>query len=297
MTLSTKLVTLAAALLILTSAGSASAAFFSAGTTPYSGANNCSGVQGGSGQAPIFASAACSPYAGATTAAEAYANYGRVGASAQVLGGTSASAGSSFQDLVRFTSTDPNAHFAYVQVQFELNGFLTADAGAPNFDVPNPTATADVRAQVYFNGAQLNFEREDSSSRFGNNITLRNDFGVVSGNPLDSGLGLLLVTQSFYVPLDANIVYAFALTSSANVFGPNAGASSMFFHTLGFAPGVNAFVLPDGVTANAGDYLVNNRLVTAGVPEPASWALMISGFGLAGVALRRRCHGQVALAV
>jgi hypothetical protein len=28
--------------------------------------------------------------------------------------------------------------------------------------------------------------------------------------------------------------------------------------------------------------------VTAGVPEPASWALMISGFGLIGTALRRR---------
>jgi microcystin-dependent protein len=28
--------------------------------------------------------------------------------------------------------------------------------------------------------------------------------------------------------------------------------------------------------------------VSPGVPEPASWALMIGGFGLAGVALRRR---------
>jgi hypothetical protein len=26
----------------------------------------------------------------------------------------------------------------------------------------------------------------------------------------------------------------------------------------------------------------------AGVPEPASWALMIGGFGLAGASLRRR---------
>jgi len=27
---------------------------------------------------------------------------------------------------------------------------------------------------------------------------------------------------------------------------------------------------------------------SGGVPEPASWALMIAGFGLAGAALRRR---------
>ncbi|HEY0435840.1 MAG TPA: PEPxxWA-CTERM sorting domain-containing protein [Phenylobacterium sp.] len=30
------------------------------------------------------------------------------------------------------------------------------------------------------------------------------------------------------------------------------------------------------------------NMVTGGVPEPASWALMIGGFGLAGAALRRR---------
>jgi hypothetical protein len=40
---------------------------------------------------------------------------------------------------------------------------------------------------------------------------------------------------------------------------------------------------------------VDNVSVTAGgVPEPASWALMIGGFGLAGAALRRR-RGHVGL--
>ena len=33
---------------------------------------------------------------------------------------------------------------------------------------------------------------------------------------------------------------------------------------------------------------VTNVSLTGGVPEPASWALMIGGFGLAGAALRRR---------
>ena len=31
-----------------------------------------------------------------------------------------------------------------------------------------------------------------------------------------------------------------------------------------------------------------DNLAVAGVPEPASWALMIGGFGLAGAGLRRR---------
>lgn len=36
------------------------------------------------------------------------------------------------------------------------------------------------------------------------------------------------------------------------------------------------------ITYEAGDFLV------AGVPEPASWAMLITGFGLAGAAVRRR---------
>jgi PEP-CTERM motif len=51
--------------------------------------------------------------------------------------------------------------------------------------------------------------------------------------------------------------------------------------TLGFAA--------TGISDSLGGYLEDiNLLGMAAVPEPAEWALMISGFGLAGVALRRR---------
>jgi hypothetical protein len=33
---------------------------------------------------------------------------------------------------------------------------------------------------------------------------------------------------------------------------------------------------------------------TGGVPEPAGWALMIAGFGLAGVAIRRQAAARIA---
>jgi len=46
-----------------------------------------------------------------------------------------------------------------------------------------------------------------------------------------------------------------------------------------------SFLVHDGPTDST-DTIVDN--VSAGIPEPASWALMIAGFGLAGAALRRR---------
>jgi PEP-CTERM motif len=53
------------------------------------------------------------------------------------------------------------------------------------------------------------------------------------------------------------------------------------------------FTVEDGVTANAGDYLVNNRFIDPNaptVPEPSSFPLMIFGMGLlvAGITRRRK---------
>lgn len=65
-----------------------------------------------------------------------------------------------------------------------------------------------------------------------------------------------------------------------------------FLHTFGFPSDGPVFNLPDGYTANAGDYLVNNRLVgpatapPAAVPEPGSLTLV--GATLAGLWFARR---------
>ncbi len=47
---------------------------------------------------------------------------------------------------------------------------------------------------------------------------------------------------------------------------------------------------PNGVNDTYGSFTLTVRTAepTGGVPEPASWALMIAGFGLAGASLRRR---------
>jgi hypothetical protein len=82
------------------------------------------------------------------------------------------------------------------------------------------------------------------------------------------------------------------LSTGAGVGGSGSpeSAASQFSNSFEIPIGIDAFVLPDGVTANAGDWLVNNRRVGAveGVPEPATWAMMVLGFGLAGSLMRRR---------
>lgn len=70
------------------------------------------------------------------------------------------------------------------------------------------------------------------------------------------------------------------------------GASS-FAPAFTFNQGNLSFNL-SGLSVNAGDTVVFN--IAAAVPEPANWAMMITGFGLAGTALRRRRRVNVAFA-
>ncbi len=60
-------------------------------------------------------------------------------------------------------------------------------------------------------------------------------------------------------------------------------ASSTFAPSKVYVSGNSVFIDLTGTSANGGFAQVN-----LGVPEPASWALMIAGFGLAGGAMRVR---------
>lgn len=291
MTSANRVLTFAVGVLIVASAGSASAASFTAYTQPYSGGNNCSGVQGAQNSAtPLAAFASCG-VPGITTLGEAHSGYGTVGASTSALGGGNSTAVASFFDTVQFTRGDHSEGLTLVSMVFDLSGFLTADSGPFDPFVPNAEATASIFAQVFFaERGPFVFSQDIRSDRFGAHVTTRDDFTVIGNTSVGSGISLLLRTIDIQVPLNRNISFGFNIVSGASAFGPAADADSDFSHTLGFVPGGRPFVLQDGVTANAGTYLVNNRFGAApgGVPEPASWTLMIAGFGLTGAALRRR---------
>jgi hypothetical protein len=96
--------------------------------------------------------------------------------------------------------------------------------------------------------------------------TLGPDNALVFSNPADavnfrfSGNGLAGGTDSKFFFIDTN-AHAYTRTASYDVQSDSLGTFTGLFST--FAP-------------------------SGPVPEPATWAMMLTGFGLAGVALRRR---------
>jgi len=73
---------------------------------------------------------------------------------------------------------------------------------------------------------------------------------------------------------------------AASLFPTNGLAPEDYTFTLWSRARVNP--LFDGTNAEIADFAPNVGGITAAVPEPGTWALMIAGFGLAGAGLRRR---------
>ena len=82
--------------------------------------------------------------------------------------------------------------------------------------------------------------------------------------------------------------YTFGLEATAIGSETQDKAHALFSNSFGFATTGPVFNLPPGYTANAGDYLVNNRFVrlNGAIPEPSTWAMLIIGFGVIGASLR-----------
>ena len=74
------------------------------------------------------------------------------------------------------------------------------------------------------------------------------------------------------------------------------GGTGRFINATGtvLAMGTLSFGMVNGSTVGIFNGTVNGMLNAPAIPEPASWAMMIAGFGLAGAAARRRV--QVAFA-
>jgi hypothetical protein len=199
---------------------------------------------------------------------------------------------------------------------FELNGDLTDSLGGPDI-VANG---GSIGATGYSFGPNEGLTYGGLSNFGVYTIDMRFSFSEVSGyrkiidykdRASDNGLYNFETELQFY-PIVSSAPGAFAVDRLVDLRFTRDAAGN----TQGFVNGVllNAFVdsANDAVAADALNFFIDDFVVpgeAAGgfvdfiriydtaslVPEPASWAMMIAGFGLVSAAMRRRrAHGVTA---
>jgi hypothetical protein len=279
------------AALLTAAALPAAADTYSASTNP--NAFGCPGVLGGDRvHAPTAASVACADGRTASSAATP----GQVHATAHAPGNGGASASATFTGSVTFLS--PTGNDTTVQFLIPLDGTLSRTFGGADLSLgenPNTVSVVTgVDALFALDGADIeHFDRTISTDSFGahDNSGAFGFFDFI-GNPNSDNLNLILVTRPFVLQTNVAHSFTFRLQVGTVATGVNQSASVDFSQTFGFKPGFRPFILQNGITANAGDYIVNNVVVDpnaspGGVPEPATWAVMLLGFGGIGARLRR----------
>jgi hypothetical protein len=216
----------------------------------------------------------------------AAASFGHVGGDSHAAIGSSGYFGSAFgigthstsSDFVTFSADDPAVTHVLIAANLAFSGSLNTTAFA--------SATVDLSFSVSGIVSNLLFSANDDTG------VTRNDFQVAQGSVSGTLNSALLRTHTFFVPVDQPLLITLSLSTAAGVGGSGSpeSAKSSFSNSFEFPIGSDAFVLPAGVSANAGDWLVDNRRVAAvaAVPEPATWATMLMGLGAFGGLTRLR---------
>jgi len=270
--------------LLLAAPANADPLFVASNGTPSFSSAQCSSVH--SDSAPVTDTTSCSAVGGTVTG-KSFSSFGHLGVSSDASSASGNSLGNGigsealFEDVVFFSSTNPALTGADIQMKLLLQGVM-------GFDVSAGGAGDSIEGSLFVSGTAPSFFffRFFDNSLGGFSVE-QNPFDVTG--TLGSTIDAVLTSPVFHVDLNGPTLLELRLQSGAST-GGNASAFSHFGNSFAFAS--TPFILPDGVTVNAGDYLVNNRfidpLAPGGVPEPASWATMLLGFGLIGLAVRRR---------
>lgn len=245
-------------------------------------------------------------YAGTGLASGGYgeAAFGALHASASAIA-TNAEAqtrgqgGASWIDSVTFSSASL-AGAAFARFSFSLSGALSsmtdpASAGA----VANSTISALVRA----NGSQVFSTTGQLLSRNGAIETSQLSRGVATNGSFQSDpVSSLVGTFSFDVPIVFNSAFQLMAEMTAftqaltSVDGDQASAHSSF-GSSGYWGGLSGVHLADGTLLSG--YTVSSASgfdwtraygapVTAPIPEPATYAMLLGGLGLLAFVTRRR---------
>jgi hypothetical protein len=115
--------------------------------------------------------------------------------------------------------------------------------------------------------------------------------GFIQGNPVDvyDQGGETIIRTPYYAGYGANVsgtlCAGLPLTLGISYFNPGCGSFSVNTGSpLGFGSTYNGRITSLRVTEGA----VGDSILTAVIPEPSTWALMLAGFGMVGYAMRRR---------
>lgn len=246
------------------------------------GTPTCGNVNTGVSGTPVSRELGCSSVPGGLDA-RAAALFGHVGGSSGATVGSGyfgtafgINTISQFSDSVTFAS-DPSVGSVLIAANLAFSGTM------------NATASANAGVDLFYSliGPGLIYAASNSG-------VVRNDFNVAEGSGSGALSSALLRTGMMLVPTNQPLLMTLRLGTGAGVGGSGSpeSASSDFSNSFEVPFGIDAFVLPDGITANAGDWLVDNRRVdpsaVGAVPEPSTWALMIAGFIGMGAVLRIR---------
>ena len=142
------------------------------------------------------------------------------------------------------------------------------------------------------------FANTGSQSGYTNPITI-SFFDATTLAPKDVTNFFVTLLNGNTTNVDYTIADNLGTTSTFNI-GSNFSSGQRIF---GIAAAGNVITVTGGTPPQgaccAWDYFVNDigfNQATPGVPEPASWALMITGFGAAGALLRQRRRAMAAAA-
>lgn len=145
-----------------------------------------------------------------------------------------------------------------------------ADMGAYSLDINGWTAGTISQTFNTVAGQTYNVTFAYSRNAAGGPDLMSADVGVYNGADLLNGLTVSTVNNPSLYGVEHGVIWhddGFSFTAT--------GATS----TLRLAA---------DIPGNAGVFFDTVSVLGAGVPEPAAWALMIGGFGMAGAMLRRR---------
>ena len=122
------------------------------------------------------------------------------------------------------------------------------------------------------------------------------DYTFSLAMPLGTGSSVQIAAQKLIHGSSVPELIQYSLYTGTPGSGTFVSQSSLdFAPTVAFTPTVGAYYVQVDYIAASGE--VAGGTITSSVPEPASWAMMLVGFGALGVALRRRAAKTASVAI